>query len=451
MFLLFFVIIFSIPNSQVNSYDSSGYTPLILSIIEKDYNKTLELIKAGANVNKGRNTEKIYYRINQETDKTPLMYAAALGNLKTVRLLINNGAKINKRNKKNTSALLFAIKNRQYEVVYYLYKRIKNKKDPKILAQAVQVGDLKLTKFFIKNKIPLNYETTKDHLLTLAIKSKNQKIIKELLKENKELLNKPTKNGEYPIMIAIKLSNYDIFNQLLGFKNIDLSVKNKRKQTVLHIATQKFRTDNIIKKLLEMQIDANVKDIYGKTALFYFVIRENSSVIKYLIDKTDLTIRDNKNKTVYFYAVNNYNIFNLMMIKNNKISITEKDKQGKSLLLYIIDRGDFRVLKLFQEDLKKNKDNFKNQNIVSTAVRRGNYDMVKILLNAGFNVNGSKYKMPPLLKAIELNKIGIMYLLLFHNAKKDINYHGRTAWSIAEQFKYRRALFLLRNFKFEKK
>ncbi len=449
MFLLFFIGFFSI-QTGINNYDSSGYTPLMLSVINKNYDKTKELLKKGANPNIGRNTKKIYYKINQETLKTPLMYAATLGDFKTVKLLVKYGANVNQKNKKGWSALIFAINRKHHEIVYYLYKKVKYKKDPMILAQAVKIGDLKLSNFFIKNKIPLNYETERENLLTLAIKSKNIEVIKELLKINKKLLNTPTKYGNYPIMVAIKLSDYKIFTKLLDYDNIDLSVKTKQKQTILHIACQRFKTNEIIKKLLKMNIDTNAKDIFGKTALFYLITRKNNSIIKYLIDKTNLRIKDNNNKTVYFYAVDNYSVFNLLMIKN-KTSITPKDKAGKSLLLYIIDRGDYRVLNMFKNELKSKKDYFKDQNLISIAVRRGSYDMVKILINAGFDINGSENKMPPLLKAVELNRVGILYLLLFYNANKNIYYKGRTAWSIAEQFRYVRALFLLRNFKFERK
>ena len=449
MFLLFFIVFFSI-QPGINNYDSSGYTPLMLSVIDKDYNKTEELLKKGANPDIGRNTEKIYYKINQETLKTPLMYAATLGDFKTVKLLIKYGANVNKKNKKGLSALIFAIDRKHHDIVYYLYKKIKNKKAPEILAQAVKTGDLELTDFFIKKKIPLTYETQRDNILTLAIKSKNIDIIKKVLKNNKNLLNKPTKYGDYPVMIAITKGNYNIFMELLKYKNIDLSVKNKLNQTVLHIAAQRFKTDQIIKKLLDMKIDANITDIYGKTALFYLITRQNDSVIKYLIDKTDLTIRDKNNKTVYFYATANYNVFNLLVIKHRP-QLKLKDNTGKSLLLYIIDRGDYRVLNIFRKELKLQKDYFKDQNLVSVAARRGNYDMVETLLQAGFDVNGTKYKMPPILKAVELNRVGILYLLLFYHADKNIYYHGRTTWSIAEQFRYVRALFLLRNFKFERK
>ena len=107
MFLLFFIGFFSI-QPGINNYDSSGYTPLMLSVIDKDYNKTEELLKKGANPDIGRNTEKIYYKINQETLKTPLMYAATLGDFKTVKLLIKYGADVNVRDKEDDTPLHYA-------------------------------------------------------------------------------------------------------------------------------------------------------------------------------------------------------------------------------------------------------------------------------------------------------------------------------------------------------
>jgi len=417
--------------------------------IAQELNKVQELIKKGANVNIGRDTSKIYYRDTEDTGKTPLMYAAGLGDLNIVKLLLKHGANINMKNKKNMTAIMFAIKNSKRDVVFYLYDKIKNKRDSKLLAYAVRVGDYQITEFLLKHKVKMNYETFKDTILTLAIKGGNVKIVKKILDINESLINKPTQNKEYPIMFAVSSPKDDILNELLRHKNLNLSVRNSINQTILHIAALKFSGDEVIKKLIDAGVNPNIRDNNGKTALFYILRGRADSTVKYLIDKTDLSIKDNQNKTVFFYTVSNYNTFSLLFMKNNNIDITQRDKYDKSLLLYIIDRGDYRVLKLFEKKLKVLKNEFNDENLISVAVRRGSYDMVKILLDAGFNVNGVKGKVPPLLKAAELNKVMIFYLLLFYKADKNVYFRGETVWSIAEKFKYLRILFILRNFKFE--
>ena len=450
MLLIILINLLTINNitaNNINSYDQNGYTKLILSVMENDHKKVEQLIKDGADVNLGRNTDKLYHNINSESGKTPLMYAATFSDLKMIKMLVKNKADINKKNKTRLTALLFAIDKNAEDLVFYLYKRTKSKKSPVILAQTVKSGNLKLFDFFITKKVPLSFESKKENILTLAIKSKNIKMIKRILKHDKSLLNKATRDGEYPIMVAIKQGDYKIFRELLKYPHLNLKVKDSRNQTLLHIASKRFKTDDIIKELLDLKIDASAIDDNGKTALFYLVQRRNNQAIAYLIKKTDLKIKDKQNRNVYFYAVANYNLFRLLTVKY-KAPITDKDQFNKSLLTYIIDRGDYRVLKEYEKELSSKIKFFEGENILSLAVRRANYDMVEILIKAGFDVNGDKGLVPPLFKAAELNKVDILYLLLFHKADKNLYYKGRTVWGIAEGFGYKRVLFLLRNYSF---
>lgn len=327
--LINFLTINNITANNINNYDENGYTKLILSVMKNDHSEVKSLIKKGANVNLGRNTEKLYHNVNAESGKTPLMYAATFGDLKMLELLVKNKADINKKNKVNLTALLFAIDKGAEDLIFYLYKRVKNKKSPVILAQAIKSGNLKLVDFFISKNIPLSYESKKENILTLAIKTKNTKIVKRVIDKDRSLLNKLTKDGEYPIMVAIKQSNYEVFNILLSYPNIKINIKDSRKQSLLHIASKRFKTDNIIKKLLDLKIDANAIDQNGKTALFYLVERRNNQVLLYLINKTNLKLKDIQGRTVYFYAVSNYNIFKLLTTKHRPL-ISDKDKFGKS-------------------------------------------------------------------------------------------------------------------------
>ena len=53
-------------------------------------------------------------------DKSPLMYATKYGNIKYVKKLIENGAEINLKNEEGKTALDYAKKYEQTEIVHYL-------------------------------------------------------------------------------------------------------------------------------------------------------------------------------------------------------------------------------------------------------------------------------------------------------------------------------------------
>ena len=273
---LIFLYSFSLQGANINDYDNDGYTPLINAVLKKDYQKAEELLKKGADPNIGRDTSKIYYKVNHETLKTPLQYAASLNDLKMIKLLLKYKADVNKKNKLKETAIIFAIDRKYHDIVYFLYPKIKNKKSSVLLAHAVLAGDYELTSFFIKKGVSLNYVSKNDTILTLAIKGKNKEIVKLLLQKDISLLNKPSKNGIYPLMTAINIANMDIFDELIKHKEVNLKIRNRRNQTLLHLAALKYRSDEMIKKLLDLNIDANIKDYMGKTALFYFITRRNS-------------------------------------------------------------------------------------------------------------------------------------------------------------------------------
>lgn len=105
-----------------NVYDSLHCTSPIIQACKYDEDRTKYvegLIQYGANVN---DVECLTGKEEQKTNRTALMYASNVGNLKLVKLLIKNGAKVNYVNKNGEFALFSAI-SRNYDVVLYLLEQ----------------------------------------------------------------------------------------------------------------------------------------------------------------------------------------------------------------------------------------------------------------------------------------------------------------------------------------
>ncbi|MDQ1097184.1 MULTISPECIES: ankyrin repeat domain-containing protein [Chryseobacterium] len=146
-------------NPQIINYQEKKYgnTLLNLSIYNDNYKGFKELLKLGANPNiadlmhcssplitacesfddKTKYVEElIRYKAEvnfiecdegkqeQKTNRTPLICASFTGNLRTVKTLIRNGAKINFTNNKQAgSALGIATLSRNYDIVLYLLQQ----------------------------------------------------------------------------------------------------------------------------------------------------------------------------------------------------------------------------------------------------------------------------------------------------------------------------------------
>lgn len=106
-----------------NIFDSSHCTPPLIEVAKSFDNKTKyaeELIRYRADVNA---VECNSGKEDQRTNYTPLLAASGQNNLKLVKLLIENGAKINYINPNGEYALAAAALSRNYKVVLYLLQK----------------------------------------------------------------------------------------------------------------------------------------------------------------------------------------------------------------------------------------------------------------------------------------------------------------------------------------
>jgi ankyrin repeat protein len=89
------------PINDLNSFKVTkteiiNVSPFCISIVKGDLEFVKKMIKLGSDVNK------------QSNGLTPLMYAARHGRLEIIKLLVANGAKINRKNEKGYNAMKYA-------------------------------------------------------------------------------------------------------------------------------------------------------------------------------------------------------------------------------------------------------------------------------------------------------------------------------------------------------
>ena len=152
--------------------------------------------------------------INHKTNKgqTPIHYASFVGNIKIIKLLIQNGADISAKTNNGLDVLHLSI-----------------------------MGDKITSFFYFSEKYKINYINSKDikenTSLHLATYFNSKKIFNYLLTTNKLDINAVNKEGFTPLHFAVMNQNINMIKKLL-MKGADCSIKNDKLSTPYDIANK---------------------------------------------------------------------------------------------------------------------------------------------------------------------------------------------------------------------
>jgi len=175
------------------------------------------------------------------------------------------------------------------------------------------------------------------------------------------------------------------------FSNIVISEIDHSRALYLSCKYNKYK--NMKHILCTYDIDINyVED--GKTCLDYAIIRNNTKMVKYLLE-----FGANYNSHPKIHNTSD-KIFKLLL-KYEKYNISEQD------ILHLVKFGKIKSLKFL---LKNGRINNKEE-LLKIAIYDGNYETTKLLLDFGAKVeNNIKY-------ALELNHYEIMFMLCKYTNK----------------------------------
>jgi hypothetical protein len=234
-------------------------------------------------------------------DRMPLSYATFSDCFECVKILIENGAKINSKDIKihGRSPLMYALArgpNVNEECIHYLLNNGAN------IEQKDEYG---WTALFYSIEYGDPY-----------------KII-ELLLKNGAILTQVSTIGNTPLQIACKRRNLEIVKLLFDYgAKITINSQDIAGNTALITATSNNKYD-IVKFLLENGADPMIKDSIGKTAL------------KYANDNKTVELLKNKMKE---------------FIANNLKEKTQKEKAGEQLNKLKEQNSDIIAKKLIEEE-----------------------------------------------------------------------------------------------------
>ena len=245
--------------------DENGLTFLHQSISLNLYDLPKEMLIIAKN---NLSQEEFISFINSGTNKgqTPLHYASFVGNIKLIKLLIQNGADISIKTNNNFNVLHLAVMGNKITSFYYFIK---------------------------KYKIDINSKDSKDNtILHLATFFNSKKLFNFLLTVKKIKINSRNKDGFTPLHFAVINRNISMIKKLL-MKGAKCNIKNGKLDTPIELA-KKNKNQHILNILKEKKFKYSILSYSSCTKAFFiftnlislsfvFYIKFDIRVIIYII------------------------------------------------------------------------------------------------------------------------------------------------------------------------
>lgn len=337
--------------ADVNFKDKDGNSVLTLAVNRSEKIAEMLLNNKDININ-------VQYPYDQST---PLHVAANKGNIKLVKLLLSKGANVNAVDKDGETPL----------------------------REAAKGGNIDTVKYLIEKGADVNAKNKYGH--TALMSARDTKTLKILLDAGANINAATNGNGYTTLSYSARDGEIDLVKFLISAKaNV-----NKGISTPLILAAQEGHLD-IVKLLLDAGANVNAYDEFGNTALISAVTtscyyrddeykctdeKKKIEIVKLLLDAGANPNLSNKGgvSAVTIAANNGYKEISQLFVKSGKVEDT---------LLTASLRGDVKAVKEF---IKKGANvNEKDNNgftILMLTARQNNPEIIKLLLDAGADVN----------------------------------------------------------------
>ena len=217
-------VIHNIKNSSLKIWtyiNEDGLTPLHQSISLNLYELSKEIISL-AKDNLSQNEFNSFINCGTNKGQTPLHYASFVGNIKLIKLLIQNGADISAQTNNGFNVLHLSIMGNKISPFYY---------------------------FIQKFNVNINSKDSKENTsLHLATYFNSKKIFNYLLTNKNIEINSKNKEGFTPLHFAVVSQNKSMIKKLL-IKGADSSIKNDKQLTPYDLAKKNnyYLIQNIFK------------------------------------------------------------------------------------------------------------------------------------------------------------------------------------------------------------
>ncbi|XP_028414471.1 transient receptor potential cation channel subfamily A member 1 homolog isoform X2 [Dendronephthya gigantea] len=350
-------------SSNVNCQDNYGSTPLHYAAAKGNPRSVEELIRYGrADVN-----------AKDKQKATPLHEACTQGNPNVAKLLVQAGADLQARDNEKMTPLHYAAMSERVDCV-------------KIVVDAAEAaGGSSLVE-----QIVAEVDREGQTALHIAVDASAKKTAQYLLFKGAEV-NAVRMNMATPLHLAATAGDLDTVEMLLNFK-ANVEAKNMSHETPLHKAAL-FNNVPVIDLLLDRGANIESRDKDNYTALLVAVAQGNKEATDALL-RRDANIRvvDSSDKTAIYIAAeeNCLEILELLMHHHKaKRLLEESDKYGNTPLHIAAKKGFINAVRqLLNEGADIDAVNLDEQTPLHMAAKSGKENIVKELIsNDGTIIN----------------------------------------------------------------
>ncbi|MGD2169532.1 MAG: ankyrin repeat domain-containing protein [Chlamydiota bacterium] len=326
--------------------------------------------------------------------------------------------------KEDISCLAASIFKCKSKLSYHLTKKAAER-----VFRAIEINDSNNALEAIRsNRFDINYIHEGKKAFHIAVEKGSLIIVKTLEAKGADI-NEPDQDGLTSLEKALALSRFEIVWFLLSLRQIDLKhIPRPTLDLLLHkgIEQNKYVT---IQKLIAAGADVNGVDQDGLTPIEKAFEKLHFRIVKYLLTLNEVDLRhihlELKTRLLHL-AVEKYDIDIVRKLITAGADINGLDENNQTPLEKAIDELNFEIAYFFlshsQESL--NPISNKAKKALFFQATQENYDVTKMLLEYGMNVNEKNIlNVSPLMQATKAGRLDIMEMLL-QSPNIDVNIQG---------------------------
>jgi ankyrin repeat protein len=200
-----------------------------------------------------------------------------------------------------------------------LTKKFVNKYSKILLLKTFTESNLDLLKKLCEFDIDLNIKNENDNtILMLASIYPNEEIIEFLSKQKNININETDNEGRTALIIICQ-NNGQAPVKLLLNAGADPNIQTKEGWSALMVAIYEGNNDNVYELLSYHSININLQNNKGKTAFMLALKRDNTELVVKLFKRgVNMTLKDNKQRSVYDYCSSDMLILLKKLVKDIK-------------------------------------------------------------------------------------------------------------------------------------
>lgn len=258
-------------------------------------------------------------------------------------------------------------------------------KDYDTIHAAIQTGNIELamdTLYQVWNR--QDFQQHISAILTTSIKN-HQPEIAELLILQTENINTQDKSGTTALHYAVSYDLDKIVRQLANRSDIQINVRNQGGNTALSIAIQRRNTE-LAKFLIAKGADINLPDAHGHNPLHIAVLNGNQILAKYLVELgAKINVINVYNETPLIIAIrDNYPLIAEILLQK-KPEVSVQDRLGNTALHYAALNNNVAQIQqlVTQDDEVIHIRNLNQMTPLATATLFGRYAAAEKLTQMG--------------------------------------------------------------------